>query len=589
MLKLIGRHLKGAAWAFALLAPLAMVLEVAMDLVQPTLMAHIIDQGVAHHDASVLWTTGFQMVAAALVGCVGGSLCSLFAARAAVSMGARLREGLFAKILALGAPDRDTLTTGSLVTRSTNDVLQVQNMLMMLLRGMVRIPLLLVGSVAMALVLSPSLSTIFLVVLPVVVASIVIVMVRSSPLFTRVQESLDRVNGLAREGLLGLRVTKAFGLEESQTRRFNAENDALTVDTVRAQAVNYSLLPVVTLVMNLCVVAVLWLGGNLVVAGHLEVGKIMAFINYLLQISGSVMMGVGLITTLTRAQVSARRLEAVFDTVPALKVAPAPYSGAAPGTGAAPETQSAALAVEFRNVTFAYPLSPEPALEGLNFTVAPGQHLGVIGATGAGKSTLAALVPRLYDATAGQVLVGGVDVREWEPAALRRRVGLVTQQTTLFQGTIDSNLKFGRPDAPEDVLTTALATAQAQDFVAHRPAGRQAAVEPRGKNFSGGQKQRLSLARALAVEPDVLVLDDSSSALDLKTEAQLEAALNRLPRRQTRITIAQRVSSVLRCDAILVLDQGRPAALGSHEQLMKTSPLYRSIVVSQWGEEAAGV
>lgn len=553
-----------------------MVLEVVMDLLQPTLMAHIVDAGIARSDIRVLTVTGAFMVGAALLGLLGGALCSLWAARASVAMGADLREHVFGHVLTLSAADRDRLTPASLITRCTNDIMQVQTMLLMMLRGMVRIPLLLLGSLVMAVLLSPSLSLVFLVVLPLVVVSIAVVLVRSSSLFSGVQEALDRVNTLAREGLLGMRITKAFGLETAQQHRFNVQNEQLGTSSIRAQAVNYSLLPVVTLIMNLCVVAVLWFGGHQVVTGDLAIGKIMAFINYLVQVSGSVMMGVGLITNLSRAQVSARRLNEILSTAPS--VVPPKVPG-----------RSADNSVEFRRVTFTYPGSSAPALQDLSFRLEAGKHLGIIGSTGAGKSTLASLVPRLYDPQEGEVLVGGRNVRDWTPAELHRKIGLATQQSVLFSGTVETNLRFGRSEAGGEDLESALKTAQALDFVRALPGGTEAHVEARGKNFSGGQRQRLALARVLATRTPIVILDDVSSALDLGTEAELNRALASLGPKLTRITVAQRVASLVRCDRILVLDQGKQAAWGSHAELLTTSPLYRSIVVSQWGEEAEGV
>lgn len=571
MFSLLAEHLKGRAKVLIWMAPLAMVVEVAMDLLQPTLMAHIIDQGVLTGNSHVVWTTAGLMILAAFAGLAGGALCSIWALEAATSLAADLRDRVFAKILGLSPQEWTRFGPASLINRCTNDVLQVQNMVAFLLRGMVRVPLLLLGSMVMAAILSPKLSLLFLVVIPLVAVSVTIVLARSSSLFVRVQSRLDQVNAMTREGLLGLRVTKAFGLEKRQDERFDEANQGLNQSTVQAQSVNYSLLPVVTLVMNLAVVAVLWFGGHLAIEGGLETGRIMAFINYLIQISASVMMAVGMITPITRAVASTRRIREVVDS-------PSEESGSqTSGSPSAP-------AIEFRNVTFRYPGAGRASLSDLNFVVPPGEHWGVIGPTGSGKTTLAGLIPRLFVAQHGQVLVDGVDVRDWNSDELRCHVGLVTQQAQLFSGTVASNLRLGKSGASDEELWQALELAQGKDFVAANALGLGARMEGRGRNWSGGQKQRLSLARVFVQHAPILILDDASSALDAVTEANLRRALDGGPPR-TRLTVAQRVSSIRACDQILVIDDGRIAAHGRHEELIKTSDLYRAIVVSQWGQE----
>ena len=573
MIRLVLRYLKGPARAFAIAAPFMMLIEVFMDLQQPTFMARIIDVGVANRDLRYVLSTGLAMVLMAAAGFAGGALCSLFAARAAVSAGGGIREGLFRKVQSLSCADVDGFRTSSLVTRCTNDVMQVQGMVMMLLRGMVRTPLLLVGSVVMAFLLSPSLSTVFWLALPFVLGCMALVMWKSASLFSGAQAGLDRVNTIMRENLLGIRVVKAFSLESLQEGRFGASNRELTEANIWAQDATFLLMPAVMLAMNACIVAVLWFGGGMVKAGGLEIGKIMAFINYLVQITNSTIMAANLVINLSRAMASSARINEVLDREPSL---PAPARARVPS----------GFDIEFRDVTFAYSGARDSALRDISFRLGEGGSLGIIGATGSGKTSLASLLPRLYDAGSGQVLVGDVDVRDWDLAALRRRVALVTQESLLFSGTVESNLRYGREDASPGELEGALADAQAKDFVDALPGGREAPVEQRGRNFSGGQRQRLSIARALVHDARILVLDDSTSAVDLGTEARLRAALAERERGRTVVVIAQRVSALMGCDRILVLDFGRMSALGSHGELLRSSAIYRSIVASQLGEEA---
>jgi ATP-binding cassette subfamily B protein len=555
-----------------------MMVEVFMDLQLPARMARIVDIGIAGRDAAYILREGWAMVAIAACGFAGGVLCSLLAARAAVSVGGALRQGVFGKALCLSCADLDSFKASSLVTRCTNDVMQVQNMVLMLLRGMVRMPLILVGSVVMAVSLSLPLSAVFALALPVIVAAIALVMARATRLFSESQAGLDGVNTVMREGILGIRVAKAFRLEEMLDARFAQANGRLTRSGELAQGTTFLLMPIVGLAMNLCVVAVLWFGGGMAAAGDIELGKIMAFVNYLLQIAHAVMFIVNLMLTFSRASASAGRLGDVLEASPSVRPPAAPVS-------------PSGYRIEMRGVSLSYAQAGKPALEGISLDIAEGESLGVIGATGSGKSTLAALFPRLYDSSAGTVAIGGVDVRDWDLRRLRATVGLATQESFLFSGSIGDNAAFGLEEGAlnrKGRIDEALADSQAAEFVSALQAGSASRVEQRGRNLSGGQKQRLSIARALALEPRILVLDDSASALDLGTEARLRSALaaRRARKPFTLITIAQRVSAVMGCDRILVLDFGRVAALGPHAELLARSPIYRDIVASQLGEEA---
>lgn len=571
MIRLAWKHLKGRALACAVIAPLMMLVEVLMDLQQPALMARIIDVGVSGRDLTYVLATGFRMVVMAAIGFVGGAACSLLAARAAVDMSGRMRQGLFEKVQRLSFAEIDRLKTSSLVTRLTNDVMQMQTMVLMMLRIMVRSPLTLLGSILMSFLLSPRLSLLFCVLLPVVIVSIVLALRRSIVVFSQVQAWLDRMNTLMRESLLGVRVVRSFTIEAQQADRFAAANDGFTDRSIRAQELTFLLLPVVTLVMNLGVVAVLWFGGRMVFSGGLEIGKVMALVNYLTQITHSLMVTVNLVVNVSRAQASTARIKEVLDAEPAV---------AEPAEPCVPRNDD----IEFEQVSLRYGQGETPVLRDLSFVIRQGETVGVIGATGSGKSSLISLIPRLYDASSGRVLIGGVDVRRMGIRELRRRVGLVMQEAFLFSGSVADNLRFGNERASGEAMESAARDAQAAGFIRDLPDGYGGAVEQRGRNFSGGQKQRLSIARTLLQEPRILILDDSTSAVDLITEADLRRDLARRMKGRTMIVVAQRITAVMDADRILVLDAGRLAASGTHAGLLRDCEIYRSIAVSQLGE-----
>ncbi len=572
MFPLAFAHFKGKARLFAILAPLAMALEVAMDLRQPELLSRVIDVGVANGDLGYIVRTGALMLAYALAGFAGGAACSFFAAEAAVTMGGELRRNLFGKIQRLSFAELDAFGPPSLVTRLTNDVMQVQGMATMMLRIMVRAPLIFAGSVVMAFVLSPSLSAIIWVALPVAALAIFASMRLSFPLFGKVQGSLDGLNEVMRENILGARVVKAFGLEDRQAARFDASNDGLRDLSVRAQNATLVMLPVVTFAMNAGVVAVLWFGGRAVARGGFEVGKVMAFVNYLVQIGHSLMMVAMLVVSLSRAEASAKRIGETLRAEPSVREDADPV---------APDS----FDLEFDGVGFSYGPGA-PALDGVSFRASRGQTLGIIGATGSGKTTLVNLIPRLYDARSGRITVGGVDIKRLKLDALRGGIAMVTQESVLFSGDIASNLRFGKSDADDAELARACADAEAAEFVDALPDGRGSRVEQRGKNFSGGQKQRLSIARALVRDPAVLILDDAASAVDFVTEARLRRGIARRAKDKILIVVAQRVASVMDADRILVLDFGRVVASGTHRELLRDCAIYRDIAVSQLGKEA---
>lgn len=569
----LGRFLR-PYWHWVLLAPLLMVLEVAMDLLQPWLIERIIDDGVATGDLPYVLRTGVIMIGVALAGMIGGVGCTIFAVLAAQNFGADVRHALYAKVQTFSFANFDALDTGALITRLTSDVTQVQELVLMMLRIMVRSPLLVVGGVLMATLTSPQLALLFLVLIPLIMALLVFVIRATFPLFGGVQIRLDALNIVMQENLAGVRVVKAFVRSAHENERFRKANEALKMQTLRAVRMMAITMPFMLLLLNVGIVAALWFGGLQVQAGAMQVGQIVAFINYLMLSLSSLVMLSMMVMRISRSEASAVRIGEVLATQP--KVVPPPAS----------ETTTKLLPangrVVFDNVSFRYDSQGEDAvLRNVSFTVEPGQTVAVLGATGAGKSTLVHLAPRFYDVSEGRITIGGVDVRDLDERTLRRTVGVALQESVLFGGTIRDNIAYARPDAGDDEIVAAAKLAQAHDFIMGLPGGYSASVEQRGVNLSGGQKQRLAIARVLLADPAVLLLDDSMSAVDVETEARLQAGLAKMRKGRTNIIVAQRISSVLGADRIIVLEDGTIAATGTHAELLATSPIYREIYSSQ--------
>jgi ATP-binding cassette subfamily B protein len=542
-----------------------------MDLLQPRLIQRIVDQGIARSDMGMVVGTGVLMVGLATVGLAGGMGCTVFAILAGQSFGADLRGALFRRVQALSFGNLDRLETGGLIIRLTNDVTQVQELVMMLLRVMVRAPVLLVGSLIMAVLTSPRLALIFLALIPLVLVILRWVIGRAYPLFGEVQRRLDALNTVMQENLAGVRVVRAFARADHEAGRFRRANEGLMDRNVAAARANAVTMPLMLLTLNAGVVAAVWIGGVQVEAGGLRVGELIAFINYLMQTLMSLMMVSMLVMRVSRAEASAGRIREVLLSEPEVQAAPDALPRFAPRGR-----------VAFEDVSFGYSGDDhDPALRNISFVAEPGQTVAILGATGAGKSTLVNLIPRFYDATSGRVTLDGVDVRALDEAALRAAVGVALQEAILFSGTIRDNIRYGRPDAGEAEVVAAATMAQAHDFIARLPGGYDAVVGQRGVNLSGGQKQRLAIARALLTRPAVLILDDSTSAVDVATEARIRAALAAGGPGQTRFVVAQRVSTVLTADKVLVLDDGRLAAEGTHDELLAASPIYREIYESQ--------
>ena len=536
----------------------------------PSLNARIIDNGVTKGDTDYIWSTGAVMLAVALVQVVSAVVAVWCGARTAIGVGRDLRRSVFLRVGSFSAREVGSFGAPSLITRNTNDVQQIQMLTLMALNFMVMAPIMCVGGIIMALREDPGLSWLVWVSIPVMGVLLGLVVSRLMPWFRTMQERIDGINGVLREQITGIRVIRAFVKEPFETRRFARANQDITDISLKIGALFVLMFPVINMVMHLATAAVLWFGGQRVDQGQIEVGALTAFLQYMLQILMAVMMATFMFMMVPRAVVSAERITEVLDTHPAMH--PPQRSAAAP---------RARGRLEFRDVTFQYPGAEAPVLDDICFTAEPGRTVAIVGATGSGKSTLINLIPRLIDPVGGEVLLDGLALPDYAPEDLAGRVGLVPQRPFLFSGTVASNLRFGREDATDQELWEALRVAQAEDFVRAMPQGLDAPMSQGGTNVSGGQRQRLSIARALVARPSVYVFDDSFSALDVATDARLRAALRPVTRDATVVTVAQRVSTITGADEILVLERGRITARGTHEELVASSTTYREIVTSQ--------
>lgn len=554
--------------------PLLMVVEVVMDLYQPRLTQVILDSGVAKGDMSVVLHMGLLMLAAAFVGFLGGAGNTVLGVHVAQGFGADLRGALYKKLQSLSYRNFDSLGTGGTITRLTNDVTQVQEAVLMFLRVMVRAPLMLVGSVVMAMITSPKLSPILFIMIPILLVLIVVFFSKAHPLFMGVQGKLDRLNTVSQESITGVRLVRAFIREDYEEERFGGANSDLTQVTTRAMQFVSVVMPVVMLILNFATVGALWLGGISVVHGDLQVGQLVAFINYLTRALMSLVMASTMLIQASRAGASAARIAELLDVTP--DISDPEDAVSLPGVSGS---------VEFDGVSFSYEHSESPAVCDASFRVRAGETVAVVGATGSGKSSLVSLIPRFYDVDAGRVMVDGVDVRALRQEDLRKEIGMVFQESMLFSGTIAENIAYGRPDAGDGEIAAAASAAQIADFIESLPDGYNSVVGQQGVNLSGGQKQRIALARALITHPKILILDDCTSAVDTDTEARIISALHTLSDGPTIFLITQRISTVLQADRVLVLDNGHIVGDGSHESLLAGSPIYRDICKSQLGDE----
>ena len=562
----------------AVAAPALMALEVACDLAQPWCLSRVVDQGIRHGDFSVALRYAVVMVALALAGAATGIGCMFFSTRASAGFGSDLRKRLYAACLKLSFLDQSRFGPSTLLNRLSSDVSQLQNIVLILLRIMVRAPLSTVGGIAMILVLDPLLGAQFLWPLPILGLALVFVIARSLPLFAKVQVKLDAMATVVRENLSGVRVVKVFVRHREEVVRFKAASASLAQSSIAAQRVVGGTLPLIQLLLNLSMVALVWFGGVRQLSGRIPLGELMAMVNYLTQILFSLMMSAMMLMVVTRGKASMERvceiLEASEHGDPASREPTKPSLTDSVKVGGA--------RLEFRSVSFRYPGAGADSLSDLSFSLEPGETLGVLGPTGAGKSTLIALILRFSDPTSGRILVDGVDLREHDAVLWRRRIGWVPQSASLFSGTVADNIAWGDPRAGERDIREAAELAQAR-FVATLAEGYDSEIGQRGVNLSGGQKQRLSIARALVRKPSLLILDDSTSALDGRTERDLREALHDALPGTTRIVVAQRIASVADADRILLLDQGQVAGLGTHRELKAQNELYRDIWRSQIG------
>lgn len=576
------RYLK-PYWLFALLCPLAMILEVSMDLLQPTLMSDIVDNGIlgdaaADENLRYVLITGLKMLVFSLIGCFGGIASAAFGTAAAQKMGNDLRKDAFAKVMHMSFQQTDKFTTGSLVTRLTNDITAIQEFVAMSLRMFVRTGMQFIGGIAVILTLNVNFGIVLVISLPVQLIAVAIIMKKTSPLFSIVQSRLDKVNSVVQENVSGARVVKAFTREEYEINRFDNANTDLMTTNLKVQKLLATLNPILMIIMNASVIAIIMIGGFQVEAKAMQVGEVMAAVTYITQILMSVMMVGMMFQQVSRSAASMKRVNEVLSTNPVIS----------DGNKSADSDNSGT--VEFRNVGFSYPgSSGKPVLSGIDLKVGKGQMIAILGSTGCGKTSLVNLVPRFYDATNGDVLVDGVNVKDYDVDTLRSKIGVVLQKSELFSGTVAENIRWGCETATDEEVKTAAKIAQAEEFIDGFNDGYDTMISEKGASLSGGQKQRMAIARAIIKKPEILIFDDSTSALDLSTEAKLHKALRENLSGVTVIMIAQRIASVMRADKIAVLENGSICAFGTHKELMESSSVYRDIYYSQMkqGEEEA--
>ncbi|MED3729246.1 ABC transporter ATP-binding protein [Priestia filamentosa] len=563
-------------WKFVILGPLFMLFEVFFDLLQPKLAAYIVNNGVVERDFNVIEHTGILMVLVALLSLIMGVGCNIFASRASQNIGGDIRADLYKKVQTFSFQDIDKFKSGSLITRMTNDVVQVQTLVQVALQGLVRAPCLLIGSVIMALLMNLRLGLILLGTLVVLIGVLIVLMRFSYPLFSKVQQKLDMVNTRIQENLAGIRVVKAFVRSGYETNRFQKVNRDYTQSSIKASRFIALNSPIMTLIMNVCLVGILLYSGPLVWRDSFKVGDLVAFVNYVAQALSSLIMVSGRLMDVSRANVSAQRIQEVLSTEPSI-------------VDAKSEKRSLLLGehISFKHVNFSYNNSKkgeDSILRDINFEASRGETVAIIGSTGAGKSTLVQLIPRLYDVTSGSVVIDGRDIRNIPLAELRHNIGMVLQDSFLFTGSIRDNISLGKVDAKEEDIIEVAKIAQVHDFISKLPHGYDTKVGQKGVNLSGGQKQRISIARTLLIKPSILIMDDSTSALDSETERKLRDALKGLIKDNITFIIAQRISSCIDAEKILVMEEGTIVGSGTHQELLENCTVYQDIYRSQFGE-----
>lgn len=574
MFKLL-KYLKGYI-PQSIIAPLFKFLEASFELAVPIVMASIIDTGVKNNDEGYIYKMGLVLVLLGIFGLAAAITAQYFAAKAALGFGTALRRDFYKHLNTLSHAEIDKIGAPTMITRVTNDINQAQTGINMFLRLFLRSPFIVIGSIVMCLTISPSLTLIFGIAAPVIGLIIYLIMSNTIPKYKLIQSRLDKVSLLTRENLSGVRVIRAFARQKNEKEDFDEETGELLKAQVRAGRVSALLNPLTFAVVNLAIAAILWFGGGSVDSGAITQGELIALVNYMNQILLALIVVANLIIILTKASASASRINDVFAITPSVT-----------DEGNVPQAAVyGAAAVELKNVTFAYH-KDKPTLENITVSVKKGETVGIVGGTGSGKSTFVNLIPRFYDITEGELLIDGVDVRKYPLSQLREKIGIVPQRAVLFKGTIRSNMKWGRENATDEEIWTALETAQAAEFVRKLPDGIDSAVEQGGRNFSGGQRQRLTIARAVIMKPEIIILDDSSSALDFATDAALRTALARDISESTVFIVSQRASSVKHSDKIIVLDDGQAVGIGTHGNLFENCHIYREICLSQMSESEA--
>ena len=565
----LSKYLKPYA-LFAVLTPLSMVGEVLGDLLQPKLMSKIVDDGVLGQDMDLIIRTGLLMLLVLIGGGACGIAASAFGGIASQSFSRDLRVDVFKRVMGLSFEQTDKFTTGSLVTRLTADITAIQQMVDFMLRMLVRDSLLFFGGIIMMLTLNVRFGIIILCALPIEIIMMIVILKKANPYYSIVAKRLDSVNSVVQENVTGARVVKAYVREDTEEKRFDDANISLMESNLRVQTLMAILQPLLMIILNLSVIAVIVIGGWQVQAQAMKIGEVMAAITYLTQVLHGVMMMSMMFQTLAKASASANRLREVLETDPVIKSGSVSLSDKTGGT------------VSFKNVSFSYPETKgRPVISDFTLDIKSGESVAILGATGSGKSSLVNLIPRFYDCTAGEVLVDGVNVKDCKLDELRKKVGIVLQKSELFSGTVEDNIKWGDKNATHEEVISAAQAAQADEFIQKIPAGYEGIIAEKGASLSGGKKQRLSISRAVLKKPEILILDDSTSALDLGTEAKLRAEIDRKMNGTTLIIIAQRIQSVKSCDRIAVLDHGKLCACDTHENLLKTCEVYQDIYASQ--------
>ncbi|EMC7503286.1 ABC transporter ATP-binding protein [Listeria innocua] len=547
--------------------------QVIGQLFLPTLMSNIIDKGVVKGDTDYIWSTGMQMLLISFASVILSVIVVYLASRISMGFGKDLRDKIFTKVEDFSLQEFDKVGTSSLITRTTNDVVQIQNVLYMMMRLMVMAPIMLLGGIIMAVGRDAKLSLIFVVVLPLLLLLVVILGGKAMPMFKSLQKKMDKLNRVIREGLTGIRVVRSFNRNEDELEKFEEANADYATTAIKVNRLLSLMSPLMMLLMNLTSIAIVWIGSIFIGNGDMEVGDLMAFIQYAMQIMMSFMMLSAVFIMIPRAGASAERINEVLDMKAEIL------------NPENPKTSTPPAKLSFEHVTFRYEGAEKPVIEDITFEAKAGETIAIIGSTGAGKSTLINMIPRFYDVESGVVKINGIDVREMDQSKLRQKIGLVPQKAVLFTGTIASNMRYGKEDATDEEIWVALRTAQAENFVSKLANGLGSRVEQGGNNFSGGQKQRLSIARSLIRKPEIYIFDDSFSALDFKTDAKLREALKAETTEAVTLIVAQRITSVVNSDQIIVLNEGKIAGIGTHEELKESNKIYQEIMKSQLSEE----